>query len=43
MQKIFVLADWMQQHGAVSRTKLKFMAQLLSYELDDGFFDLLGI
>jgi hypothetical protein len=43
MQKIFVLADWMQQHGVASRTKLKFMAQMLSYELDDGFFNLLGI
>lgn len=43
MQKIFVLSEWMQQQGIASRTKLKFMAQILSYELDDGFFDLLGI
>lgn len=43
MQKIFVLADWMQQQGIASRTKLKFMAQMLSYELEDDFFDFLGI
>lgn len=43
MHKIFVLANWMQQQGIASRTKLKFMAQMLSYELDDGFFDLLGV
>jgi hypothetical protein len=43
MQKIFVLSDWMRQQGIASRTKLRFMAQMLSYDLDDGFFDLLGI
>lgn len=43
MQKIFVLSDWMQQQGVASRTKLKFLAQMLSYELDDGFFDLLEL
>lgn len=41
MQKIFALSDWMQQQGIASRTKLKFMAQMLSYELEDEFFDLL--
>lgn len=43
MQKIFVLSDWMQQQGIASRTKLKFLAQMLSYELEDSFFDLLNI
>lgn len=43
MQKIFVISDWMKQQGIASRTKLKFMAQMLSYELDDDFFDLLGV
>ncbi|NJO78338.1 MAG: CRR6 family NdhI maturation factor [Cyanobacteria bacterium RM1_2_2] len=41
--KMFVLADWMEQQGIGSRTKLKFMAQMLGYELDDSFFNLLGI
>jgi hypothetical protein len=43
MQKIFAASDWMQQQGIASRTKLKFMAQMLSYELEDAFFDLLEI
>jgi hypothetical protein len=43
MQKIFAVSDWMKQQGISSRTKLKFMAQMLSYELDDDFFDLLGV
>lgn len=43
MQKIFVLSEWMQQQGIASRTKLKFLAQMLSYDLEDEFFDFLGI
>lgn len=43
MHKIFILSEWMQQQGIFSRTKLKFLAQMLSYELDDGFFDLLQV
>ena len=43
MQKIFALSDWMQQQGIASRIKLKFMAQMLSYELEDEFFDLLEV
>ena len=43
MQKIFALSDWMQQQGIASRMKLKFMAQMLSYELEDEFFDLLEV
>lgn len=41
MSKIFAVADWMHQHGGISPTRLKFMTQLLGYELDDGFFALL--
>lgn len=41
MHKVFVLMDWMQQQGKPSRTKLKFMTQLLGYELEDNFFDFL--
>ncbi|HEY9647382.1 MAG TPA: CRR6 family NdhI maturation factor [Chroococcidiopsis sp.] len=40
MRKVFTLMDWMQQHGISGRTKLKFMTQILGYELDDAFFDL---
>ena len=41
MQKVFVASDWMQQRGSSSTSKLKFMTQMLGYELDDGFFELL--
>lgn len=40
MQKLFVLTDWMQQQGIPSRSRLKSMAQLLGYELDDSLFNL---
>lgn len=43
MQKIFVLSEWMQQQGIASRVKLKFLAQMLSYELEDEFFDLIEL
>jgi len=43
MRKVFELMEWMQSQGAVSRTKLKFMTQMLGYELDEGFFDLIGV
>jgi len=43
MAKVFATLDWMQQQAAVSRTKIKFMTQILGYELDDAFFDCLGI
>ncbi|HEY9628971.1 MAG: CRR6 family NdhI maturation factor [Oscillatoriophycideae cyanobacterium NC_groundwater_1537_Pr4_S-0.65um_50_18] len=42
MQKVFVLMDWTQQQGIASRTKMKFITKTLGYELDDGFFDLVG-
>lgn len=41
MQKVFVLTDWLQQQGIPSQSRLKSMAQLLGYELDDAFFDLI--
>ncbi|MBD1832228.1 CRR6 family NdhI maturation factor [Trichocoleus sp. FACHB-90] len=40
MQKIFVLSDWMQQMGIPSQSRLKSMAKMLGYELDDAFFEL---
>jgi hypothetical protein len=42
MHKVFILADWMQQRGITSPTKIKFMTQILGYELEDGFFELIG-
>ncbi len=43
MQKIFVLTDWMRQTGIPSQSRLKSMTQMLGYELDDSFFQLLGL
>ncbi|MDB9528930.1 CRR6 family NdhI maturation factor [Oscillatoria sp. CS-180] len=41
MNKIFVVANWLQQQGVQQMTRLKFMTQMLGYEIDDGLFDLL--
>lgn len=41
MQKIFAIAQWLKQGGNTNFTKLKFMTQMLGYELDDGLFELL--
>ncbi|ALF51920.1 hypothetical protein ACX27_02125 [Nostoc piscinale CENA21] len=40
MHKIFVLADWLKQQAIPSSSRLKSMAQMLGYELDDGFFEM---
>ncbi|NEO97776.1 MAG: CRR6 family NdhI maturation factor [Symploca sp. SIO2E9] len=42
MQKVFVLSNWLQQQGIPSKSRLQSMAQLLGYELDDAFFELIG-
>ncbi|MGB3788449.1 MAG: CRR6 family NdhI maturation factor [Phormidesmis sp.] len=41
MGKVFVLDHWLKQNGIDSRSRLKFMTQMLGYELDDGLFGLL--
>lgn len=41
MNKIFVLANWLQQQQIPGRFRLKSMAQLFGYELDDSFFELI--
>jgi hypothetical protein len=41
MQRIFLLTDWFQSQQIEDRTRLKFMTQMLGYELDDGLFQLL--
>ncbi|WP_088893438.1 CRR6 family NdhI maturation factor [Leptolyngbya ohadii] len=42
MGKVFVLIDWLQQQNSFSRTKVKFLTQMVGYEIDDAFFDLIG-
>ena len=42
MQKIFVLTQWMKQMGIPSTSRLKSIAKMLGYELDDAFFELIG-
>lgn len=42
MQKIFVLANWMKQQGIESQSRLKSMAQMLGYDLDESFFELIA-
>ncbi len=41
MQKIFVVANWLRSQNNSQTTRLKFMTQMLGYEVDDGLFDLL--
>lgn len=41
MQKLFILTNWLKQQGIPSQSRLKSMAQLLGYELDDSLFNLL--
>lgn len=41
MNKIFVLSDWLQQQKIPERSRLKSMAQLFGYELDDAFFEMI--
>ncbi|MBF2026412.1 MAG: CRR6 family NdhI maturation factor [Oscillatoriales cyanobacterium C42_A2020_001] len=41
MHKTFVLSEWLRQQGIEGTARLKAMTQILGYELDDGFFELL--
>ncbi|MGD1930778.1 MAG: CRR6 family NdhI maturation factor [Leptolyngbyaceae cyanobacterium] len=41
MNKIFVVAQWLQQQQSNQITRLKFMTQMLGYEIDEGLFELL--
>ncbi|KST67326.1 CRR6 family NdhI maturation factor [Mastigocoleus testarum] len=41
MQKIFILSDWLQTYSIPSSSRLKSMAQLLGYDLDDALFEML--
>jgi hypothetical protein len=42
MQRVFLLTDWLQSQQITDRSRLKFMTQMLGYELDDGLFELLA-
>jgi hypothetical protein len=41
MQRIFLLTAWLEDRQIPDRSRLKFMTQMLGYELDDGLFELL--
>ena len=41
MNKIFTLSNWLKQQDIPSRSRLKSMAKILGYELDDIFFDMI--
>ncbi len=41
MGKIFAIAPWLRSQGVTNCTRLKFMTQMLGYEIDDGLFELL--
>ena len=41
MNKIFILSDWLKEQGISERSRLKSMAQLFGYELDDAFFNMI--
>jgi hypothetical protein len=41
MHKTFILSKWLQEQGISSSSRLKSMAQMFGYELDDGFFELI--
>jgi hypothetical protein len=41
MQKIFVISAWLQAQGLGGAGKLKLMAKMLGYDIEEGLFDLL--
>ncbi len=43
MQRVFLLTDWLPSQQITDRSRLKFMTQMLGYELDDGLFELLAV
>lgn len=42
MQKVFILNDWFKKQNITGHYRLKSMAQIFGYELDDEFFKLIG-
>ncbi len=41
MHKIFILSDWLKIQNLTSLSRLKSLAQILGYELDDAFFEMI--
>ncbi|MBD2625243.1 CRR6 family NdhI maturation factor [Trichormus variabilis] len=41
MHKIFILSDWLKGQGIPTQFRLKSLAQILGYELDDAFFEMI--
>jgi hypothetical protein len=41
MHKIFILSDWLHKQDIVSPSRLRSLAQILGYELDDAFFKMI--
>jgi hypothetical protein len=41
MHKIFILSDWLHKQDIASPSRLKSLAQILGYELDDAFFEMI--
>ncbi|MBD2663140.1 hypothetical protein B6N60_00692 [Richelia sinica FACHB-800] len=41
MHKIFIISDWLKQQGIPSQFRLKSLAQVLGYELEDAFFEMI--
>ncbi|MBE9216111.1 CRR6 family NdhI maturation factor [Plectonema cf. radiosum LEGE 06105] len=41
MHKTFVLKDWLEQQNIPSQSRIKSMAKLLGYDLDDELFQML--
>lgn len=43
MQKVFILMAWFKSQGIPGRSRVQAMTQMLGYELEDAFFDVLGV
>jgi hypothetical protein len=43
MGRTFTLMNWLRSQKIEGRSRVKAMTQMLGYELEDGFFDLLGL
>lgn len=41
MHKVFILQPWLKLQGITGNSRLKSMAQIFGYDLDDNFFKLL--
>jgi hypothetical protein len=41
MHKIFILSAWLKEQGIPTPFRLKSLAQILGYELDDAFFEMI--